>query len=148
MYHLRSREVKSQLVVSYWASPIWEPRSSESGLKRMRWKARSSLSDVLYFTTLTAVACISHPQQQHRVVVRSTESRPKLSSDQRQGTVPGAGDSEVNEADKVPVAAMGQSSASRRQMLTKHCRSRISEKDNRGAQLKSDCQRGCRGKSL
>lgn len=44
--------------------------------------------------------------------------------------MPGAGDSEVNEADKAPAAAMGQTSASRRQMLTKHCRSRISEKDN------------------
>ena len=63
-------------------------------------------------------------------MVRNTGSRPKRSSDQRLGTVPGAGDSEVNEADKVPAAAMGQISASRRQMLTKHCRSRISEKDS------------------
>ena len=72
---------KSQLAVSNLASPIWKPGSSESGLKRMRWMTRSSLSDVLCFTPLTAAACISHHQQQCRVVVRNTGSRPKLSSD-------------------------------------------------------------------
>lgn len=40
-------------------------------------------------------------------MVRDTGSGPTLSSNQRPDTVPGAGDSEVNEKDKVP-AVMGQ----------------------------------------
>lgn len=57
--------------------------------------------------------------------------------------MPGAGDSEVNEADKAPAAAMGQTSASRRQMLTKHCRSSF-RRITKVLQLESDCQRGFR----
>lgn len=57
-------------------------------------------------------------------MVKDTGSVPKLSSDQRQCTVPGAGDSGVHEAGKVP-AVVGQISASRRQMLTERHRSII-----------------------